>query len=126
MREIKFRAWVPSNHWIKNGKPSGYIYDWQYSTYIKSICFVPDEEDGIIVEQFTGLYDINGKEIYEGDIVGRINMKSPIGIVEYVSERGGYDLKNFNDSSHVCCDWLRCRYEVVGNINENPEFSGGD
>ena len=60
MRKIKFRA-------FENGKMR---YDfWQrcdLGNYLNSVGVFKD----IKIMQFTGLLDKNGKEIYEGDIVG--------------------------------------------------------
>ena len=67
----------------------------------------------MIVEQFTGLHDKNGKEIYEGDIV-----TDGVGKYKII-----YDLKLagyqpyciFRDEPENYC-------EVLGNIYENPEL----
>ena len=65
MREIKFRAWCLNlNEWLKDGfsisQDGLFLYtddltEWEIA-------------ENFIIEQFTGLYDKNGKEIYEGDI----------------------------------------------------------
>lgn len=71
------------------------------------------------VGQFTGLTDINGKKIFEGDIV-----KGLMGVYwVYWSE-------NF-----YCFDWHYSKtdsfsgfadeYEVIGNIHDNPELLEG-
>lgn len=74
--------------------------------------------------QFTGLHDKNDVEIYEDDVVRWQPSSDYIktGIVEYVGGFGGYDLKNLHDDCHICLDWLRGDYEVLGNIYQNPEL----
>lgn len=79
------------------------------------------------VMQFTGLYDKNGKEIYEGDIVRTHPIPRDINpirercIVVWGLGFGGYGLQ-------VNGEW--CTYsiddstEVIGNIYENPEKCG--
>ena len=124
MREIKFRAWDKKCIEVYG---TGMSYgEHEYFDDMLAFRFNHFESDNpseIIYEQFTGLRDKNGKEIYEGDIVRwDINQSHPIGIVDYIDSYGGYDLKNIYDDYHVCNDWGRGEYEVVGNIHENPEL----
>lgn len=75
---------------------------------------------GIIPLQFTGLTDKNGKEIYEGDILrhdfspGRteVIICQEENIIALIMKLRNY--KRMND--------LNDRFEVIGNIYENPEL----
>ena len=72
--------------------------------------------------QSTGLFDKNGKEIFEGDIVKMAkDVYSDLTYYEIVRHRGGaYRLES---NQHGYELWLRhTNCEVIGNIYENPEL----
>lgn len=73
------------------------------------------QEGEIGVEQFTGLYDRNGKEIYEGDIIKCGNFVHSS--VEY--HNGCFYCR---DENRRLLKTIAREGEVVGNIHENPEL----
>lgn len=93
--------------------------------------FVPDlfaKVDPKTVGQFTGLKDINGKEIYEGDIV-RILSINVITDVKYM--RDGYTpefeidrQKVFDDENVLGEAAFEGDIEVIGNVHDNAELLG--
>ena len=85
------------------------------------------------VGQFTGLYDKNGKEIYEGDILMCIGQREDNKRRKYLRKvlfkNGSFcmSVPEYNvDStlySHVVNGKLN--WEVIGNIYDNPELMEG-
>lgn len=79
------------------------------------------------VGQFTGLFDKNGKKIFEGDVLSVIRgnvmagkmypKRTELGIVEYHKDRFlmkiEYEYKDITPLKYI---------EVVGNIHDNPEL----
>jgi len=79
--------------------------------------------ENIILMQYTGLKDKNGKEIYEGDIVKHdFEFGNGKGIVYYSTPK--FSLKEIGIKAVCDCftwdEWER--FEIIGNIHENPEL----
>lgn len=73
------------------------------------------------IGQFTGLYDKNGKEIYEGDIVYWESAKKNYKVI-FVD--GGYclDTPGFATDLYRCEDSKGNHLKIVGNIYDNKEL----
>ncbi len=80
------------------------------------------------VGQYTGLKDKNGKRIFEGDIC-RNTRTGEIVSVKWDGTMAGFVWhKRKNDNSHLYDfgELFRAydKYEVIGNIHDNPELMG--
>jgi uncharacterized phage protein (TIGR01671 family) len=128
MRVPKFRAWL---------KPEQQMVDVYEMTFINDgitilsydMDFYTDDEFKLM--QFTGLKDVHGKEIYEGDI---INYKygrhtSTQFVVKYDEFQATFVVvDNHNDLVYTfreLADYIQLNsLEVIGNIYENPDLLG--
>jgi len=140
MREIKFRAWDKYQRkmysWSKIGGSSseGHLSLWNL---INSL------SDSLIVMQYTGLKDKNGKEIYEGDVIQNLNCfnchsswgdttdnfpnervvvfgdsGTPCFRLAFIEE----NIRDRGTSGLVFCKGNEKNFEIIGNIHENPEL----
>ena len=134
MREIKFRAWrkdievmedVREMVWDNNGlkKQTG-------EQFLNIVGFREFESytgagnlKNVVIMQFTGLTDVNGDEIYEGDIVDigvslDRKTKSYISVVQYDDEMGCFKVEHPSIILLGNCEKLK----VIGNIYENKDL----
>lgn len=123
MQPIKFRAWDKErNKWLDDASWLGHFDDF-YFTDINSV--FEDFDKDIVLMQFTGLLDKNGREIYEGDIVDAPGHYGVGQVLWGVDHDGGWVLKDKPNSipgafflGHIPDSDM----EVIGNIYENPEL----
>ena len=119
MREIKFRAWdTAKKEWIAKDfhimgevMMGGQLFDRRVEQF-----------NDVDIQQYTGLNDKNGKEIYEGDIICyKDNEMGSIKQYEYqwVFNRGKH-IEFFED--YTGAPWYSDCWKVIGNIYENPEL----
>lgn len=113
MREIKFRAWDSEN---KKMDTPAILMCRYYDHVYRCIC---DDNESLILMQYTGLTDRNGEEIYEGDLIKckRIDVNIVASVV-FSPERAIFGLSlmgvaPFSEFKNL---------EIIGNIYEDPEL----
>ncbi|NSL95834.1 hypothetical protein HRJ40_10055 [Lactobacillus plantarum] len=110
----------------------GAMQEMVYSRASHILALAETEPEKYIPEQFTGLTDVNGKEIYIGDIVkvwsdvSELTMEPTVN--EIVSEdlfgKPGVFLKPAGPHLFEPClyDSRSNQFEVIGNVHENAEL----
>lgn len=127
MREIKFRAWNPPVDHGPFGIKGGYMA-YQGTADIETIgSFFHHYADEILM-QFTGLRDMNGREIYEGDLIRCHLHDKRIGAIDqivYSDSSGAFEFKRRLTTIKAFLEhdgMFDTEIEVIGNIYENKEL----
>lgn len=148
MREIKFRGYdLDSNSWVYGAyikhidvTPCMFACEEEANKFYKehtkhliafdgfsdwwmprgiNVCTTIDEKS---IGQSTGLFDINKKEIFEGDIVKyTLYNKSVLYEVKYNNSTLSWQLSNKLENENISFAF-KPRLEVIGNVYENTEI----
>ncbi|MFO1555146.1 YopX family protein [Lactiplantibacillus plantarum] len=113
---IKFRAWDNECKVIR------------YYDELKGLTLDALDASDFKLEQFTGLKDVNGKGIYEGDV-----LRTKAGLIQIVEQGilsiarddliSGFYANNLSDDKPHTFSY---NDEVIGNVHENPELLEAD
>ena len=134
-KSVETNEWVYGSYILEKYGNTPYICYFEYGTFvnIKQVEVIPET-----VGQFTGLTDMNGKKIFEGDIVS----------TKYKLGRGHYYVFEVYYNENLChfaltinrgsytknkqYDWLQLtslkanKVEVIGNTYDNKELLKGN
>lgn len=120
MRRFAFRAWNNKKQSWQHKEPCDLLGEmillggWMQGVSIRDL-------NDIVIMQFTGLLDKNGKEIYEGDYVKSDIHTPSTYLVEFIE--GGFCCTYENgmpiDINHFYPS-IGCQLEIVGNRFDNP------
>jgi len=131
----KFRAWDKSAKWMLQVEQLAFSDSGKLvAVYTDGPDFSNDpiilqgdkpDLDEVLIEQYTGLKDVNGELIYEGDIVrvwdngtGFVTFKNG----SFIVDLGLDDNSSLSSEAYPLLTWNSGDYEIVGNIHKNPDL----
>jgi uncharacterized phage protein (TIGR01671 family) len=119
VQELRFRTW--------SEKQKKYLYFTLNDAVCQDAGFdatreqLIEETDRLNDQQFTGLHDLNGKEIWAGDIVDATVENSTVGVTGVVKALPGA-FAIVQSPIHYYYLMRFDIFKIIGNIHENPEM----
>ena len=127
MRTIKFRGKLKSNgNWeygdlLHDNFDACYIYPIEVGNLYKNNEVIPET-----IGQFTGLYDCEGNEIFEGDILRFGNSQSGVCEVKWNEHIAAFCIRfYFKDEIDSRPLGGGIEFAIIGNIHDNSELLKG-
>ena len=118
-REIKFRVW--------DAERKGFLHKIDIDNdiiYVDCKWYIHGGnalDDNYVMQQYTGVKDMSGTEIYEGDIVRYIsndgNMEDCNGVVEFLN---GSFIVNWGGLTYECFIDITAKSNIIEKLNDKP------
>ena len=131
MRKILFRGKrIDNGEWLEGFYTASYDYWGDFNHHIETTQHETKVSSGYFVDpstvgQYTGLTDKNGKKIFEGDICRNTKNGETFSVKWHGTMAGFVWNKRRKDVSlYDFGELFRAfdKYEVIGNIHDNPEL----
>lgn len=131
-REIKFRAKAINNDFFKGAWVDGYYTKRLWDEKLVDVITDGAHEIPIQIEtldQFTGKTDINGKDIYNDDVVRVFTVERSFNVVVKWSNYSMAFMACYVDGNYspfyLFTGLFVYELEVIGNVFDNPELLKG-
>lgn len=119
----RFRAWMKQFKKMDNDIGEMHFEDGEFKYIGDDVHYKRLPED-IILMQSTGLFDKNGKEIFEGDI---LDYKGRKAVVKWHGSYASFIYRFVDELQERVSEWhplflAYYHFEIIGNIFENKEL----
>lgn len=123
----RFRVWLPDPDVKKMLRVKSLVFE---KDRTRCICgyaydFYLENEDATLM-QSTGLFDKNGKEIFEGDVLKVTDKHSWLEVVSFSEKKAMFVSKEIGFPESPLWELFNTvlfEIEIIGNIYENPELA---